>query len=215
MTDTHKQFSKLEALLEKEVNAPSSFRSLSTRSTRIVVGLVAVLVIAIIAIATPREDLHVYPSLRLAAELSFVALAGGALAWLATRPLHRPAFSTAKHASLLLLGVVLATGFMALPAAHAEHPASLLGTGDDFLSRALACFLAGLLWAIPVIAAVFVTARARRLPTAGLAFAGAASIITLQLHCPLVSPVHLLAGHAPVIGLLVLGGVLLAVIGRR
>lgn len=170
-------------------------------------------------IATLRADISVYPVARFAV-ITFVLAALLAVAlWAGMRPLHRPALSPGVvHAlSFAAVGAVLITA--SIPAAHALHPASLAGISDDLVRRAAACFAVGLAIGVPVALGVRALNRARAswlgapimAPLAGVV----AGNLALHLHCPLVAPQHLLAGHAAVLVPFVVAFGLLALRWRR
>jgi len=154
-------------------------------------------------IATLRADISVYPVVRFAAIGGAFAAALAAALWVGLRPLHRPGLSTAALRGLALFAVAAMVVSAAIPAAHAAHPASIGGVGDDLVRRALACFLTGLAVGVPVALAGRALGRAHAswLGAPAMApLAGAvAGNLALHLHCPLVAPQHLLAGHAAVL----------------
>ena len=180
----------------------------------------AVLAVPVLVAATRlRHNLDVYPTARLALELG--ALAGLLLAslWIWIRPLYKPQPAPG------ILWAVLALA-LALPWALAAFPATLPGDalaapsgvpGD--LRRAASCFLFGTMTAMPAL--VILTGLGRRsagLPGFGLLPATAAALaglLGLHLHCPEVSPAHLLLGHAPVALALPLPLLILGVVRRR
>jgi hypothetical protein len=96
------------------------------------------------------------------------------------------------------------------------HPESFEGVGADFVRRAVACLVFGVLIALPLT--VFAAAAGRRpcggtLRIALIAGAGGvAGALGLLLHCPLVSVSHRVAGHGGVglVVALMLAAVLLA-----
>lgn len=204
----------LTGRLERERGLLAWLRS---RSTQVRVGLVGALgaVMALLALAlTPRADLAVYPISRMA--LVVVGLTALAT-WTIThglRPLHRPPRTTGW--AILALALMVPMALALLPVAHAAHPASLEGAGDDFLRRAMACFLFGAITGLPVLVlARFVDRRAHTNRVSGLlaaALAGLVGNLALQFHCPITHLPHLLVGHAAVgLGLVPVYGLLLLV----
>jgi hypothetical protein len=170
-------------------------------------------------LATLRTDIFVYPTTRFIAILVAFAAVLGATAWAGLRPLQRPALCSACSSALSIAGVGVVVIAAVIPAAHASHPESLAGVGDDFWARATACFVAGLALAVPVGLAVRFLSRARTswlgapmmAPLSGVLAAN----LALHLHCPLVAPRHLLAGHAALVLPFVLVVVLIALGWRR
>lgn len=134
------------------------------------------------------------------------------------RPLHRPSFTTRALAAITALALATPTALCSLPAAHHDHPISLLGAGEHFVVYALGCFVFGLVLAIVPIGAAYLLDRGalRRRSDLLLAFlgAGAVSNLLLVLHCPFVAPAHKLAGHASVSVALGLIALLLWLLGR-
>jgi hypothetical protein len=150
----------------------------------------------------PRADLAAYPGVRMALALialSLVALLG----WVAAlRPLQRPALGSAARWALLLGLVLVPVGLALAPEAHTAHPASAEGTGSELVPRAVACFLYGGLFGLPlVVASVLVDRTGGRRALVWLVSFTAAAVVgnlALQLHCALTHPAHLLAGHASI-----------------
>jgi hypothetical protein len=184
-------------------------RGIITRLRQISSGRRIVMLLACVAavvlaggLRAARPDLSLYPPFRMVLELG--ALLGlvvlAAMAWL--RPLHRPRL---RRRFLLLLGAAclgLPWALAALPAAHANHPASLAGTGVDLLPRAAACLTYAVALAAPLLlAGGLLSRRPRSSPGQVLvlgAAAGLAGLAALHLHCPITASLHLLMGHAPV-----------------
>jgi hypothetical protein len=194
---------------------------LCARSTRVRLALAvgaAVLVTVAVALAIPRADLAACPPLLLGTSLG-VLLAGTILAAaLVLRPLHRPPVRPgtwiAAAALALALPVLVVLGAPWHDASRA-HPESFAGTGADFLACALECFALGVILALPALVLLRLLDRTQRLgwPRVVL-LAGATGLVgnlALAVHCPIVAPLHLLAGHATV----PLGAFLLLALARR
>ena len=193
--------------LTREQRITARLRSLSTPA-RVALALAGGLAILVVGLLKLRLDLGVYPVLRLVLELGSQGLVGLGVGWIWLRPLHRPALPAWLAFTMIPLALLLPWALSALPAAHAAHPASLAGIGDDLFRRAVACFLFGSLLALPLALLLALLGRGARrlvrlavLPAAAGALAG---LLSLNLHCPLTSPVHLLAGHAPIVLVMVL-----------
>lgn len=197
----------LERSLTAEQSLAGRLRSLSTRVRALLAAIAASLIVLVAGLLPLRPDLSVYPPLRLSLELGLVAAMATGAAWLWLRPLFRSPLRRWIAPSIAASSLVLPWLIAAAPAAHRAHPASLAGTGDDLVARALACLLYGGVWG----ALLALGSRAiGRTPTApprlrvfGAVAGALVGLLSLQLHCPLTSPVHLLAGHAPVPMLLV------------
>ncbi len=178
------------------------------------------LVIALIGgAAKMRPDLPVYPVARLALTvLGYVALMAVA-AVVALRPMYRPALPRGVAAGLLALAVVVPFLIAGMPQAHADFTASLAGTGDELIPRAFACFRYGVMLSLPVFAvAAFADRNALRaglLPVLLGAAAGLIGVVSLELHCPITEPAHLLLGHATVAACLALIALGIGALRRR
>lgn len=192
------------AALESELDAtPGVLERLRQASTgaRLVMLLGAILALAGLILATWRRvDLAVYPLPRLLASAGMLVAACLACLDLVLRPLHRKPVPAPWAAILGGMALVCAALVAASPAAHGDHPDSLLGVGADFWPRAAACFGFGLVAALVLLAGVWAIERSglRRRRPAALALLAAAAFanLLLLLHCPLVAPAHKLAGHA-------------------
>lgn len=187
--------------LERERGPLAWLRSRAT-PVRIVLALAAALVTLVaVLLLTPRADLATYPTGRMA--LALIPMLAG-LAWLANdalRPMHLPPATRLRIGLALGAGLLIPLGLAIMPQAHTAHPASLVGMGEDFWPRAVACFVFGLITGLPVLVIAQLADRGGgwlgRLLLA-LAVAGLAGNLALQLHCPITHPAHLLAGHASV-----------------
>lgn len=191
----------IESDQDTEVGPRATLRSMSSTKRRLLVTGVAVAVIALNFFALRRVDLAVYPLGRLVVELGILALLSGGLLAAVLRP------TLMAPGRLALLGVAFAAAVPVIlglvPAAHGEQAASLVGAGPDLAKRALACLGWGLACAAPVLVAMTLVERQPD-PRPGrdavfAAAAGTAGLLALQLHCPITQPIHLLAGHAPVV----------------
>jgi hypothetical protein len=217
-TATVPSFQDLESLLAKEQRIPVRLASLPS-SARWSLTCLGLCIPAAIGLALARADMASLPAARMVMEIA--GLLGIALAlcrvWL--RPLYR----TQPHAwtlfAILGAGLLLPWLLAALPPLSAGLPSA--GPASEIvLPRAAACFLFGSALALPVIAVIALLGRrGRQLPGFVLvpATAGAlAGLVGLELHCPNTSPLHLLAGHAPIVlALTVLAQVLVMVRRRR
>lgn len=197
-TDIDDLFDGLAKQLEGERGPRAWLRSRSTFARLALLAALALIVPLWALLLAPRVDLPIYPRLRLAVEL--IVLASPAVcAWLSClRPLYRPPLPRWVGPALMAFALGAAITVVALPPAHADHPASLLGVGEDLIPRAVACFALGAAWGIPIMLLGILAGRTSRPAPTLFALAALAGMIGLQLHCPLVSPAHLFAGHATV-----------------
>jgi Zn-finger nucleic acid-binding protein len=182
----------------------SPWRRLAELPSRVRAALaVSALAVPVLVAATRlRYNLDVYPAARLVLELG--ALAGLILAslWIWIRPLYKPQLAPGILWAVLALALALPWALAAFPAAlPGEGPIAPFGAPGE-LRRAASCFLFGTMTALPAL--VVVAGLGRRsaglpgfalLPATAAALAG---LLGLHLHCPEVSPAHLLLGHATV-----------------
>jgi hypothetical protein len=209
----------MPAALAETIAAPPSLRDrLREQPTlvRIVAALAGALLVPLLVFATwQRLDMAVYPGGRLGLDVAIYAVPAMFAVWIAVRGVHRSALPRVVEPGLVLLGLIGMLALVALPVAHHDHPASLLGVGDDLVPRARACFLTGTLAGIPVL--LWVRALLRDdgpwwAVMVSMAIAAAlVGALSVFLHCPLVSPLHLAAGHATIL----VPFVVLALLGRR
>lgn len=163
----------------------------------------------------PRPDLATHPALPFLGLTLLFGMALWVALWLALRSPERPAISGARLGSWLAPSALLALLVAALPEASATHAAAAGGGALGFWSSALSCFTSGLAWGLPIAALLAVLDRASTAPfELSLPSASAGLLVGalgLHLHCPIVDPAHLFAGHT---GLL-LPWIALAVLLRR
>lgn len=192
---------QVEDELSKERGASAFLRSMPTWA-RVGLGLlVQLLLVAIFGLVRHRIDIEVYPWQRLLGCALLFAVFTVLATWLILRPMHRPSPSRA-YLWVTISGGLFGIFVMALlPPPLDVHPASLEGTGNDFVRRAAACLAYGTLTAAPASWMLGLMDR-RTLWGSPLLVrvvgAGLLANLVLLLHCPLVSPMHLLVGHAAI-----------------
>ncbi|MHC4473339.1 MAG: hypothetical protein ACYS99_20530 [Planctomycetota bacterium] len=188
-------------------------RSLTTPIRVAALAVCVFLVGALNALLLLRGDAPAYPAVRMTVVLA--AFSGSALAAgiFVLRPLHLPRPTGRVLPGFIGGGILLAVVFGLLPAAHAlteAHPESFEGTGADFWPRAIGCLIYGTVMGLPVLGFLWLLGRGGKARSTtvlvGLTATALAGNVALQLHCPLVSQVHLLVGHAGVPVALVLIG---------
>lgn len=206
-----------ETLREEDASPFGRWRSLPIKTQRIAWGLGALVAVAVSFFLSRRVDWDVYPVGRLALVLGVLSVAWVYAATRSNIPLDRPTRGPIAGASWVLLGLAVPLVFSLMPAAHADHSLSLAGVADDFIPRAVGCLVWGTLTALPATFIILATdrqpSRQRRI-LAGV-IGGLLGNITLQLHCPLTSPMHLVTSHATVGLVLVLVGVGFVLIAAR
>jgi hypothetical protein len=170
-------------------------------SFRLGFGVILCLGIVLLTLAlTPRPDIEVYPALRMLIVTSTLFLLLGVALSQGLRPLQRSA--TGAQGLLLVLALLVPIVVAALPAAHSAHALSAGGIGKALMPRALACFVFGVAFGLPLLVSMRMLDRLEHTTVARSLWAAAATgllgNLALSLHCPLTHPAHLLLGHASV-----------------
>jgi hypothetical protein len=194
-------FDALQADLARAPTLRERLASLSSVRRWLVAGALLLFPVVLGALRH-RHNLAAYPPGRLVIEMGLFAAATLASSWLWLRPLYKRQPGHLLLLAVLGLGLALPWLLAAMPATLAESGQTLPG-GPSQLRRALSCFGYGSMTAAPVL--IVVAGLGRRssgypgfsiLPAVAGALVG---ILGLELHCPEVSPAHLLAGHAPIV----------------
>jgi hypothetical protein len=202
------------AELERAVGAESGprawLRSRAT-STRVALGLAAIVGVVLLGIRRLRPD---WSSLPLSALVIWVAAFVGValgLILLALRDLGRSPAGAGRRRGWLVAAV-------GLPLAYALSAASMFGGAGDgpnpaWLGQALGCFVYGAALSSPLVLVLWLVDRGAGPRTRVLAAAGATGLAAnaaLLLHCPANDPGHLMLGHATIGAALALVGWLAA-----
>ncbi len=196
-------FQRIDEAVSQERGPRAWLRSRPTPLRGLIgVGLVAV-VLVLVAMTWGRIDMAVYPLDRLVLDLAVLLVPAALALVVVLRPLHRPALPRWVDGVVIGAAVLAVLVGPALTVAHQAHPASLLGTGAQFVPRAVVCMITGSVLGLPLLLWMMVSLRrggrwGLPLRLAGVA-AGISGCAGVFLHCPLVSPEHLLAGHATVL----------------
>lgn len=187
-------FADLESRIA-QADAPT--RRAATWSTAARRGVAALLTTGLVGLtlgAFARGDFHVYPALRMTLALAAFGGLGVLALRSATRPLHRTEAPAWWPWALVAGTLVVTFAFAALPAAHAATAEATPHTA--LVSHALPCLLFGLAMGAPLVLLARLVDRG---VSRGLLFATCAGAavgnLTLQLHCPITEPLHLVAGH--------------------
>ncbi len=173
-------------------------RERSTGHRRLLVGVLFLLPVALNFLFFRRQDWFSYPALRMGiAVLGFFILASLILTATLVAP-GRPGAVSARGA-ILFTSFALPVGLAALPAARdVASPPELWSAA--FWGSAGKCLLWGGLMGVPLLALLAAVDRAatlsRETVLLGIALAGVAGNLVLQVHCPVVDPGHLFWGHA-------------------
>ncbi|HEX6243625.1 MAG TPA: hypothetical protein VFZ61_22080 [Polyangiales bacterium] len=199
--------SSLDAALAEERGLGAFLRSRTTPLRLVVAGVLLLAAMGAVWLLAARVDQELYPMWRLLLGLGFMLVAFFASVGLALWPLSRPAPRPRLVSTVLALAPVLLAGLYLMPAAHADHPASLQQPGTAaLLVRASPCFGVGVLIALLSVWGL------RRLDRGGTRVAlllatasGVAANILLLLHCPMTAPAHMLLGHLGVMLVFVAG----------
>jgi hypothetical protein len=200
-----------ERALARERGIRAWLRSRPTRWRAGFVLAIAALFVTLFSAASPRVDLGVYPSWRIALCAAVYALALGALVWRALLPLHR--LPAAGHDRVwLALGLALPFMLAALPPVQLSAPVSTVGQGDNCVGYGV---LLGVLFALALRA----VDRDLRPGLHGrwLALAGASltANVALLFHCPITRPMHAWVVHASIVPVALLLVLLLAAGARK
>lgn len=213
------EMSGVQAAVDEQINADTGvrarLRAMPTRARAgLVVGLAGFIPLYWL-VASRRVDLSVYPTGRLLLDLTLLASPIVLLTVLTVRPVHRRQWPSWTAPVAVAVAIAAALSLTSMPAAHVDHPASLLGTGDDMVPRALACFTTGALSGLPLVAWIWMVSRRDRplwkVGALGSMLAAAVGGLSVFFHCPLTSPLHLTLGHATVM----LPFLVFALVGRR
>jgi hypothetical protein len=195
--------SDLDRVLVAERGVVAWLRSRTTAQRVLLAVALVLLWVGVVLVVTRRPDLGVLPTTRLLLDLVLLAAPLPVAVFVALRPLHRPPLPTWVHALVLAAGALGLVVFASLPMAHHHHPASLVGVGDDFLRRAIACFAFGSIFGALTLVGLRVLSRGSGrllVPTIAVAVGSAlAGALALYFHCPITQPLHLLAGHTTVL----------------
>ncbi len=210
--DTPTMTAAIQHQLAAERGLRARLQRLSTPQRASLLLGVAIAIVALTGLGTPRPDFAMYPVGRMLPVLGAFTLTGILALVRGLRPLHT---SQATPWLVLAAGFVLPFVFAGLPTAHAGHPAAVLH--GDFAAKTIACFAFGIVVAASVAKVAHLLDRRRHLDLTALMVIAAASGIVgnlaLQLHCPITDPMHLIAGHASVGAVFAAG--LAAVLSRR
>lgn len=165
-----------------------------------------VVVVAAAVAARPRHDLDAYPSGLLALYVISVGALLSVCAFAALRPLQLPALSRGTSVALGLLAVA-STVFLAVAPGFHDHASTPSDVGP--LAH-VACLVHGLLVGVPLYAVLRVLDRGSAVGRVlAASAAGLAGNLVLELSCAFGGATHLVAGHASIVALFVLGALAL------
>lgn len=195
-------WSRVQGDLQAEQGMVARMRAWPTSVRVGLAAIVAAIVPALSLVLQPRPDLAVYPPARLLLDVLLFAIPAALALWISLRPLHRRALPSWSSVAAVGAAALAMLVLVLLPEAHRDHVASLQGRGEDFGALARACFVMGVACGIPALVWLRLSSRdaGRRAITGALAATAAlAGGLAVFLHCPIVAPSHLLAGHATVL----------------
>ncbi len=182
---------------EQDADAVWRLRSMPT-TRRVAIGFCAAFLGAIVYfLAWRRPDWGVYPMMRMSFVVVAMLIATGFGVVLSMPRSYRPAHPFGVR--LTMFAFLLAIPFVPalFPAAHHAHEASQVA-GSLWLS-ATKCFGLGTLAAFPALIVIRLLQREHKIelwPTLFSAVAAAVGAnLALQMHCPIVDPMHIALGH--------------------
>lgn len=189
---------RVDADLDEEKGLLASLRARPTPQRIALVIVVTAVLMAVTAVAMPRAEIAEYPVLRMGIVLATLSTVMAAAVWRLLRPLHLPKPSASSTRLLLVAGVLAPTVAALWPLyGHVGHHA---GEGMHFALGCGRCMAFGAVMGAPVLALATMLRRARVDGAAVVGLAGVAAglvgNLTLQLHCPITAPLHLLLAHA-------------------
>lgn len=184
--------------LEREQGLLATLRALPTPQRIGLVVILTGLLMGLTAVVTPRGEMADYPVVRMVVVLAVMGAVMAVAVWRLLRPLHLPKPSSTATRLLLVAGVLAPTVAALWPVyGHAGHDP---GHGLSFAMGCGQCMAFGAVMGAPVLALATMLRRAKVDGAAVVALAGVAAglvgNLTLQLHCPVTDPLHLLLAHA-------------------
>lgn len=183
---------------EQDADAVWRLRAMPT-NRRAAIGLCAALIGAIVyLLAWRRPDWGVYPMMRMGLVAGSMLIATGFGVVLSMPRSYRPERPFAVRLGLFTFLLAIPFVPALFPPAHAAHAASMVP--PSLWVGATKCLGLGSLAAVPALLTIRLLQRDAKLelwPTLFSALAAAVGAnIALQFHCPIVDPMHLVAGHA-------------------
>jgi len=153
----------------------------------------------------PRADLGSYPPHLLAAYLGSLGVLFVLALLAALRPVHLPPLPRWQNVGLTVLAIV-ATCVLAVVPGLRDHVTFRLPESAGFWMQAKNCIGYGLLIGLPVYGALRLLDRGNPLGRLlSAAAAGLCANMMLEMHCPVGGAQHLLATHASVLVIFVVG----------
>lgn len=208
-------FAGVEAALAREARSPlARLRGLPTWARRLLVLLSVLPVVIYHALQFGwRLDIDVYPMTRLALTLGVFALLALRNAWVAMRPPHESAESTARACLFVALAAIASLVAALWPAPYPMSPALCWDTEEGM---ALECFAWGLTMGLPLVVTTVVLNRLNTFASLVLSAAAAGLVGSLvqAAQCPHVEASHLMWGHVTIVLALVVAGVVASVLRR-
>jgi hypothetical protein len=178
------------------------FRSWSTGQQFALQAGLSLIVSLVVLGAMRRVDFPSYPAARMGIALLLLTIAGAGALRVAMRPLHISGVSPGVRAMALLIAALIPLGLALMPDAHTGELLHIHG-GKEMWIAALKCLLFGLFTGAPLLLASWLVSHTGLRTTGRLLMAALGAVVlgnfTLQLHCPITEPLHLVLGHAGVI----------------
>lgn len=177
---------------------------LRSRPTRVRVGLAAAVVLAaalLTIVVTPRTQFAPLPLVRVVLTVSVLSVLLIALVRLGLRPLQAPPSRRIAVTFAIAVALVVPVLFSVLPTPEAGRVDVPVPGVPPAVATGV-CFVLGALTAALLVLALRILDRGAHGSRISALLAGAAGglagNLTLELHCPVTNPAHLLPGHATI-----------------
>ncbi len=203
--ETGKIDEQTRALIFEQIQNPrllDRIRSQPTNAQHSMALRLSMVIALAILVALRRPDILEYSIIRMTIAASLLVFAGIAALRFAQRPLHLPEASNRRRLATLLLVVAAPLVLALLPDAH-THDFLHFHSSKAMWMLAGSCFLFGIATGAPLLVFTLAISPTGLRDRRKFLMAGLSAVIlgnfTLQLHCPITDPLHLLLGHAGVL----------------
>lgn len=197
----------LAACIEKDNRPFAALRSLGSTARYQLYLIVVLVVTGAVGLATSRADFATYPIFRMVLALGTFLLVLLMAARVLLRPYHKAPIRRLWSRLLIVTGIATPIIFAGLPDAYRVID-RVAPTAAELMPKAWQCLLFGSMTAIPLVLIGWLLDRSAYRTGSRTILAGLAAVmcgnLALQIHCPNPDPMHLLLGHAGVLGPIVL-----------